>query len=183
MLFNNQRKCDKCHKNYATVHYKQNVNGKQSEAYLCSDCAAESGWGVHNSDLFSWDPFEGFDKLLGGFFLPQKVSGAAACPTCGRTLSDVKRSGRFGCSDCYTTFGDMVDLSPFTAGTYKGRRPLGSGAAAKEAVRETKEEKKAAKDELSELKNRLKEAVKKEECEEAATPRDRIRAMENGEAK
>ena len=179
MLFNNERKCDACKKNVATVHYKQNVNGHRSETYLCSECAAEKGWGAEN--LFTWDPFEGFDKMLGGFFAPRTLT-SASCPTCGRTLSDVKRSGRFGCSDCYEAFGDSLDLSPFASGAYRGRRPLKAAEKkAEQSEKKTKETKEQ--NELDGLKEQLKAAVKNEEYEKAAGLRDRIRALESGEGK
>ncbi|MBQ9543611.1 MAG: UvrB/UvrC motif-containing protein [Clostridia bacterium] len=187
----NNRKCDNCKKQNATVHFRQNINGKVTESYLCSDCAAKAGY-TADSFFSSWNPFEGFDKMLGGFFLPQSTS-AAVCPTCGRTLSDVKRSGRFGCSDCYPTFADRLDLSPFTGSVYRGRRPAVKGATLGERIREHAEknaEKKAEKaekiktaDEIASLKSELKAAVANEEYEKAATLRDRIRAIENGEAR
>lgn len=182
------RKCDNCKKENATVHFRQNINGKVTESYLCADCAAKAGY-TADSFFSSWNPFEGFDKMLGGFFLPQSTS-AAVCPTCGRTLADVKRSGRFGCSDCYGAFADRLDLSPFTGGVYKGRRPAVRGASLKERIRgrveqsaEKRAEKKEAADELAELKSELKAAVAGEEYEKAATLRDRIRAIENREAR
>ena len=41
--------CQVCGKNLANVHYKTVVNGKISEIYLCSQCAAR-GYGLHNAE-------------------------------------------------------------------------------------------------------------------------------------
>ena len=37
-------KCDRCGKNEATFHYKTNINGRVTEAHLCSDCARAMGY-------------------------------------------------------------------------------------------------------------------------------------------
>ena len=180
----NNRKCDNCKKENATVHFRQNVNGKVTESYLCPACAAKAGY-TADSFFSSWNPFEGFEKMLGGFFLPQSAS-AAVCPTCGRTLSDVKRSGRFGCSDCYGTFADRLDLSPFAGGVYRGKRPAAVSASLREkraAKKAEKLEEKKAGDELAALRSELKAAVANEEYEKAAGLRDRIREIENREAR
>ena len=41
-------KCQKCGKNEVSFHYSSNINGSVAETYLCSECAAESGYDIAN---------------------------------------------------------------------------------------------------------------------------------------
>ena len=51
--------CDKCKTNQATVHIRQNINGKVREYDLCDKCAAASN--ILNDVNMSFDNlFEGF---------------------------------------------------------------------------------------------------------------------------
>ena len=56
--------CQKCKKNEATVHYKKVVNGKQTEMYLCPECADGLG-----SFDFGFDNF--LPSLFGHFMKPE----------------------------------------------------------------------------------------------------------------
>lgn len=173
--------CERCHSALATVHVKQRINHQESHRHLCAACAAKEG--LASGFVWEGDPFE---NLLGSFFLPHRSEGMGRCPTCGRSLGDVKRTGRFGCSDCYGVFERRVDLSPFTATEgYKGKR-----APRKEAAEENKAAPKAEKparkapakeEQAALLKQQLKQAVEAEEYEQAAKLRDRLRALEQKE--
>ncbi|MBP3300516.1 MAG: UvrB/UvrC motif-containing protein [Clostridia bacterium] len=156
--------CENCKKNTATTYFKQTVNGKTREVFLCSECAAKMGLG----DTFSHFGNFGFglsamSDLLGGFSAP----AAQTCPTCGITLNEVSQSGMMGCADCYDTFRDYLRrLLPRISGnkTHCGKVP--------HAAEQPKEA------EIPLLKKRLEEAIKTENFEEATVLRDKIRALE-----
>jgi protein arginine kinase activator len=163
--------CQKCGKAPATIHYKHIINGEASESHLCEACAAELGY----EPIFSISGND-FDYGLGGM-LSQMLgqSGSArprgkVCPLCGATAEDISRSGRVGCSECYTVFEDM--LTPFIRRihgntSHTGRLPQSADSAIKLRRR------------LDELKKELKKAVKEQEFERAAELRDEIRDLED----
>ncbi len=53
-------KCERCGRNDATMHYRRVVNGYETEAHLCADCARALGyqtdWGSPMQELFSLLP-------------------------------------------------------------------------------------------------------------------------------
>ena len=170
------RKCDRCKVNDASVHISKNVNGEHTELYLCHNCAKQGGY-TSSGSVF--DPLS-FDSLFGNIFFPQSIAGTSSCPVCGSTISDIKHSGRFGCSACYDNFESRIDLTPFTSKTgYKGKRP--------EHLPEEKAQKKTSQDEQNTpseeelLRAELKKAVEQEDYETAAKLRDKIKALKGEE--
>ncbi|WP_373166704.1 UvrB/UvrC motif-containing protein [Agathobaculum sp. Marseille-P7918] len=177
-------KCEKCGKNEATMYYKETVNGVTREMHLCEDCAKKENIGGAFENAFAsmnhfWsDPFHSF---LGGSFgsLWNDMLGAPTatllgterkCPTCGMTESELRRTGRVGCPDCYNTFSDI--LNPYVEKIHGATQHIGAAPAA--------EQPKA--DPIETLRAQLKTAVENEEYEQAARLRDEIRRME-GEQK
>ena len=91
-----------------------------------------------------------------------------SCPQCGQTYKDFKATGKLGCASCYQTFRDNIATALKNIhGTneYQGKIPKGQGS---------RYEKMLLKRELAENKSLLKEAVEREEFEEAARLRDGI---------
>lgn len=93
------------------------------------------------------------------------------CPTCGMTESELRRTGRVGCPDCYATFADI--LNPYVQKIHGATRHIGTAPAAPEQPKA---------DPVADLKAQLKAAVESEDYERAASLRDEIRRME-GEQK
>lgn len=155
--------CENCKKNTATTYFKQTINGKTREVFLCSECAAKLGLG---DSLMNFGNF-GFglgavSDLLGG-----SSPAATVCPTCGISLKEVSKNGMMGCSDCYDTFRDYLRrLLPRISGNkvHSGKVPHSSGG-------ETSED-------VAALKQKLADAIKTENFEEATVLRDKIRALE-----
>jgi protein arginine kinase activator len=161
-------KCDFCDKK-ATVFLTQLVEGQMKKVCLCDPCAKERG--VTDPTGFSLA-----DLLLGGIpagkgsITPVKTgSGGRKCPTCGFTLEDLRRVRRFGCSDCYTTFGEEV--GQMVRGMHKGTSHIGKVPAGLMAMQVLHQR-------LEELRTRLDQAVSSESYEEAAGIRDEIRNIE-----
>jgi protein arginine kinase activator len=119
-------------------------------------------------DLFS--DFENFFNNFDAFMQPVTYQEAKKCPVCGHTWSDFRRTGRFGCSECYKTFRAPVTetIKQIHATTkHTGKIPSKSGSALKK------------KRQYEALKAQLQEAVKNEDYETAAKLHKQIRAMEN----
>lgn len=116
-------------------------------------------------DLFS-DFFNGFDML----FEPTTVKEEKRCPVCGHTYSDFRRTGKFGCGECYATFRSAAadtlrQVQPSTKHT--GKIPSKSGENLK------------LKRKYESLKQELSAAVKNEDYETAAKLHKQIREIEN----
>ena len=107
--------------------------------------------------------------------------------TCKTTYEEFVKDSRFGCPDCYSVFDPLIsDNIRHLQGSEKhvGKRPAGfrsvaadmSGAASSDDdpvdIPELSKEEK-----IRLLETRLKDAVRREEYEEAAKLRDEIRAL------
>lgn len=85
------------------------------------------------------------------------------CPTCGFSLRDWKRDGRFGCADCYETFKDKIEpaLKRLHADTvHRGKIPHRAYTPV------------LIQNRIADLQKQLDEAVADERFEDAATTRD-----------
>ena len=156
--------CENCKKNTATTYFKQTVNGKTREVFLCSECAAKLGLGDSMMNFGNFGlGFSAMSDLLGGVSIPT----VSTCPTCGISLKEVSRSGMMGCADCYDTFRDYLrKLLPRISGNkvHNGNVPHAS---------QTEQ-----RDDVASLKEKLAEAIKTENFEEATVLRDKIRELE-----
>ena len=182
--------CEHCKKREATVKYVEVINGVKTEHNLCTQCAAHADLGQFSA------LFEGefpLGKLLSGLLGTQeteeedeKYSGVVS-PTCGTTYEEFVKDSRFGCPDCYSVFDPLIsDNIRHLQGSEKhvGKRPAGyrsemeemngTGTTGENPVNIpelSKEEK------IRLMETRLKDAVRREEYEEAAKLRDEIRAL------
>ena len=148
--------CEHCKKREATVKYVEVINGVKTEHNLCTQCAAHADLGQFSA------LFEGefpLGKLLSGLLGTQeteeedeKYSGVV-CPTCGTTYEEFVKDSRFGCPDCY--IGEAAG---------PGEDPVNIPELSKE-------------EKIRLMEARLKDAVRREEYEEAAKLRDEIRAL------
>jgi len=164
--------CDICKKKEATVHLTEIVDDKVKKLHLCEDCAREKSEEM--------EAHFGLADLLSGLadLAPAKTKRteetqevSVKCPKCGFTFRDFRKIGRLGCPACYDTFKD--NLSPLLKKIHGSERHTGKIPSRKEVKRDTKTI-------LANLKERLEEAVKHEEFEEAARLRDEIREIERG---
>lgn len=168
--------CQQCGQKPATLHFTKIINGQKTEFHICESCAREKGeWIPGTANGFS------IHNLLSGlldFDLTGSKQGAKEdaktqpmrCEKCGLTYAQFGKLGRFGCDDCYTFFGDRLDplLKRVHGNTvHVGKIPKRGGG----RIQRRRE--------LEELKKKLQYSILREEFEEAATLRDRIRELEN----
>lgn len=170
--------CEECGKRPATLHLTKIVNGEKTETHLCETCAKEKGnvipgvtnFSIHNllSGLLNFDPM---NKGTGGASTQSTATQVKPirCETCGLTYTQFSKSGRFGCSDCYHTFGERLD--PLFRRIHGNTNHIGK------VPERTGGEMKLKKD-LEQLKATLKQFIATEEFEKAAEIRDRIRALD-----
>ncbi len=167
--------CQSCQKKQANTHIKSIINGELTELMLCSDCAQKMGYGNVFSHMFD------IGSLMSGFMGEPSTSALAAeqrCPMCGSTFSSISKSGKVGCAKCYEVFYDRLlpSIKRIHGNTvHTGKRAaIGSNSAAESQTAET------AVSELDSLKEQLKNAIDKQEFEQAAELRDKIKNLEQG---
>lgn len=188
--------CEQCKKREATVKYVEVVNGVKTEHNLCGYCASQLDIGQFSA------VFEGeisLASLLSGLLGIQdteKNDGKFAgviCPSCGTTYENFVESSRFGCSDCYSVFGPLlVENIRHLQGSdrHVGKRPdsvvreeaAKAQARAAESLNGTIDEenglpKLTNEEQIRLLQTRIKDALRREDYEEAAVLRDEIRSL------
>jgi hypothetical protein len=97
--------------------------GRPITVSLCPACAARAGLWAADSEL---PPVPA--DLWGSLFQPGEARrrDARACPGCGASLAQLRRSGRAGCMACYETFrADIARLLPRLSrrASHRGRLP------------------------------------------------------------
>lgn len=161
--------CQKCKKNPATVHMTKIINNMKTELHLCENCADK------RKDLNLFSPFS-LNDLLTSFLDPIKPTVAAdntpaiKCDKCGMDYRQFKKTGRFGCENCYKVFKNEIHpiIKRIQGGAFRhtGKRP------GQYNIRHRTNK------EIEDLKRQLQGAINIEAFEEAARLRDRIRDLE-----
>ncbi len=162
-------KCDFCDQK-ATVFLTQLVEGQMKKVCLCDSCAKERGvtdpTGFSLADLLLGGvSAAGSSPALTGKSNAPTPGGGRKCATCGFSLDDLRRVRRFGCSDCYATFGEEV--SQMVRGLHQGTSHVGKVPDGLMALHVRHQR-------IEELRSRLEQAVASESYEEAAGIRDEI---------
>lgn len=163
-------KCDVCD-NEATVFLTQIINGQMTTVNLCESCAKakgvtdETGFGL--AEAFVGAPQIATAKVAAGH---EDVT----CPACGFTQAQLKKIGRMGCPECYTTFREGLDN--LLKAMHKGTKHVG-----KIPQRLTAESQKLKS--LSQLREELDAAVREERYEDAARLKSDIEKIETLPAK
>lgn len=176
-------KCEKCNNNEATIHLTEIVKNVKTELHLCEQCARRAGVNsrVSNFSLTLHDmlSFIDLEEL-------KNNSTDVSCGNCGLSFSEYKKSGMLGCPRCYLDMG--AHLLPSLKSLYGFEYHTGTTPShyiepdgnknilltPKSEIPETPEEA----SQISELQKKLDAAVSREQYEEAALIRDRIRELE-----
>jgi protein arginine kinase activator len=178
-------KCESCDKAQATVHLTEIVNKKKRELHLCEECAAQRGLSIKTAFVDISEKGAGEKEVLS---LPaaelkgalekappaalQKVDdlSGTSCPVCGLTFGEFRASGRLGCANDYMAFKrGLVPLLEKIHGQveHKGKVPAHVGERLERQKR------------LADLRQRLSQAIQREEYEQAAVLRDEIYKLED----
>lgn len=176
--------CDKCKKNEAKVYYTEIINGEKKEQHLCEECALEYTSFSMGSGMFNQEMTLGslLSSILGNYSSSGSLHGTEqtekepSCKKCGMTYSEFLKEGRFGCAECYESFRKALEKSLRNiqgSDTHTGKRPKGFETKTEKLVKELPE--------IDKLSIKLQDAIEKEEFEEAARIRDRIRQLKKEE--
>ncbi|MDH3215792.1 MAG: UvrB/UvrC motif-containing protein [Candidatus Krumholzibacteria bacterium] len=160
--------CKQCGIRPSKIHYTEIVNNQMVTTDLCLECAEAKGIDVHTTGSYS------LGDLVAGLIdtsaqTQSEKMGKVQCPKCGFDYSNFKKSGRLGCSECYTAFETQLlpllrQLHGSTRHQGKSPRQLGPIAIIRK--------------EIMDLKDTLTRAIEEENYEEAARIRDRIKTLE-----
>lgn len=184
--------CQICKKNPAAVHLQEIKNGKRSVLHLCLECAGKRA--LPQGELFDGlniaDLLKTFEAEINRKSVPEEETPEKQlppCPVCMWRLEDLRKTGFFGCPECYTHFKDLAAerlLELNNATIHTGRIPACSGdlfytedtgefgsLAKEQAGRE------ALAREIEELQQDIDGSIRREEYELAAQLRDRLQLL------
>lgn len=164
-------KCDICKLKEAMLFVRQEYNSSVIELHLCADCAKERGLSTEGNKI---------EMSIGGLvtgLLHNSLDGSLqktklVCKTCGRSLTDIKKTGRVGCPECYTAFkNEIAELLkngnfqiPFSGNLPKKIEHFNSKISDRMLIQ-----------------NLLEQAVEREDYEKAAFYRDQLKLLEKAE--
>ncbi len=155
-------KCQRC-QSPATLHITEIHSPKKwEEVHLCEGCANKYMQESSAKGAMGKAPAkeaEGEES----FFSHQE------CPHCGIKFVDFRNSGRLGCSHDYDLFRE--ELTPLLENIHGETRHCGK-------VPRRYPQTKKNETELAQLRGRLKQAITREDYEEAALLRDKIKTLE-----
>jgi protein arginine kinase activator len=157
------QKCQKCH-NPATLHITEVLGENQfEELHLCEQCA----------NKYLYEPQQKMGANKGAAVEAREgeegLFNQNECPHCGIKFVEFRNTGRLGCPHDYQAFRE--ELVPLLENIHGEVRHCGK-------VPHRLPQSKEMESELMHLRNRLKQAVTKEDYEEAAKIRDSIKRLE-----
>lgn len=171
--------CQKCLKNEATVFIEASVNGSSWKCHVCARCAAREV-------VISPDSAAAASQNPASYATKQKSSaarssgrasvGRGACPVCGTSHRQIRKTSRFGCATCYELFGESILDSSASAAESKlpAPEPKKRPALAPDDGKPDDGNKDPAAA-VKKLRDKLERAVRREDYEEAAGLRDKIK--------
>lgn len=153
--------CQRC-QDEASVHLTETVDGRREELHLCVPCARKAGVGPPESP-----PLLTLDAVVDALIVTHvgELVGELAdlsCPDCGLKFMEFRARGRLGCPNDYRVFAR--GLTPLLARAQGATRHVGK----------TTRRPPAAGDRLK-LRSRLRDAIAREDYEQAARLRDQLR--------
>ncbi len=160
-------KCEICGLKDAVIHIRQIQKDLVHELHICEECAQEKGL------IREEDSELPITNQLSGLLEGKDVTGALevkdACPKCGLKAVEFRKQGKLGCAECFEAFDKDIRaiLSQMAA------RPRHTGK-----LPHTLSVEHAASAEGEGLREELREAVEREDYEQAARIRDKLREME-----
>jgi protein arginine kinase activator len=159
--------CQRCNAE-ASVHLAESIDGRRRDLHLCAPCARKAGV------ILPEAPGElALDAVVQSLIITHvgELVGElaeSACPDCGLKYMEFRTAGRLGCPNDYRVFSR--GLLPLVQRTHGATRHVGKVArrvpAASQRLR---------------LRTQLREAIAREDYEQAARLRDQLRLKDGDE--
>ena len=162
--------CDLCRTREAVIFLEQMDKNIKRKINLCAECAAARGIAAPVPAPNQQNVAALFQEIVERNMALDSDS-KRVCPSCGKSILDIKQQGIAGCPECYEVFKAEIRESMNAhgiTGTYTGSMPL-----------RVKGFRNALTD-RADLQAKLDEAVRTENYEKAAVYRDYLRALEKG---
>ena len=169
--------CQICHKNTATIHIQEIIDGESKTLQICAECAAGKSWS--DSLLHGFNIAEMLYNFTSNLQLDQEQNEENSeqgdyvlkCGKCNWDLQRFREKGRLGCENCYAVFQDLL----FDALKNMHKSTTHQGKTPDENSDQLKLTRKMAK--VAELQQYLDDLVRDENYEKAALIRDKIAAL------
>ncbi|MDI6756485.1 MAG: UvrB/UvrC motif-containing protein [Endomicrobiia bacterium] len=174
--------CQKCLKNEATVFIEASVNGSRWKCHVCARCASREVIisPAGGAPAASQNPasYVSKQKSSSARSSGRAYVGRGVCPVCGTSSKQIKKTSRFGCAACYEIFGAKILDSATSAAEPNppAAEPNKRSAPAPDCGKPDDGNKvPAAAAAVKKLRDKLERAVRREDYEEAAGLRDKIK--------
>lgn len=173
--------CSKCHKREAKVYYTEISNDEKKEQFLCEECAAEYTSFPNQSKSGEMTIGGLLSSIISNYYkgTMSKIDEEQLklqCPTCHMTYEQLMKEGKFGCADCYRVFQAVMEKGIRQiqgAEEHTGKHPVG--------YKKAEEPDEIKLTEIDKLSIELQTAIQREEYEEAARLRDKIKELKEKE--
>lgn len=159
-------KCEKCGINTATTHIKSIVNGVLREIHLCPVCASKQGYG----DISNMNFAGMLASMFGDNLQISNGFNDKKCPQCNQTFSQIAKSGKVGCAECYKTF--KSELLPYIKRVHGSTVHIGKVPNSAPLIVKPKTPS------IEDLRLELNKLISEEKYEQAAVIRDEIKRIE-----
>lgn len=159
--------CDFCHKRKAAYYIEQTTKTSKMTIHICAKCAEARG--------ISGDP----NSMRKSFAaLVEEINASAknanqksdkCCPGCGCSLTEIKKTGKVGCPECYAIFAEDIIVqmkSHGIKGPYTGSLPRRIAGFRSRLT------------DRMDIRTKLEESLKNEDYEKAAVYRDFLKALD-----
>jgi protein arginine kinase activator len=159
--------CQRC-QGEASIHLTETVDGRRRELHLCAPCARKAGL-----ELPETPPELALDAVVQGLIVAHVgvLVGELAdltCPDCGLKFMEFRARGRLGCPNDYGVFAR--GLLPLVQRAHGATRHVGKVARRRPAANQRLR-----------LRTQLREAIAREDYEQAARLRDQLRLKDVNE--
>lgn len=163
-------RCEQCQEREAEIQLTTIEGDELATVHLCQTCAAEKG--VSASVPAAKAPLTDFLAQIteGAGEAAELREARDACPYCGTSPSDFRKTGRLGCPQCYAHFSPQ--LRGLLRRVHGAIQHVGKVYVSQEVDGDDLDVR------LATLKRRLERAVEIEDFETAARLRDQIQEME-----
>lgn len=166
--------CKMCSKNEPKHFFRCLITNNVVDTFICEECfqkiaKGENALGMIGDEII----VEGTDEDQN---LSRPIQNVAElkCPCCDTDLSEVGKTGRFGCEKCYEVFSDLIAVADVQIDEKEKKLKETLGDKAQESVESGK---------IAALENKMQDAIKIEDYETAAKLRDEISKLKRESSK
>lgn len=151
--------CDKCG---VDTNYYKTIKQSDKLEYVCLSCYEQH----EQQNEFHIGSF--FDSMNQEDM--NQIKHVDACPVCGATMEDFKKTGLLGCGECYTHF--ISELLPFIQQMQGSTHYMGKHLNVTQSILERQKE---------EIEEQIRECVLKEDYEKAAQLKKQLDALKEND--